>query len=101
MVKQDQLAAAVCVGRLGIVIAPNSVIEPDDVDIRIAAAVRSFMGCDEAVERSAMAIVELEYDCEWRQLSDRARSEEKNLARAALSAALGDHTEYSAGVGGE
>lgn len=49
------LEQAICLARLNIATATNHDFDPADVDIRIAAAVRSFMGSDEVVERACTA----------------------------------------------
>lgn len=84
MDKQDELAAAICVARLGIDIAPLSVIEPDDVDLRTAAAVRTYL--DGRVDEVRQAIQPYLYraDC---KLSG------TDVARLALSAAGGGNGE--------
>lgn len=90
MDKQDELATVVCMARLGVALPGSAEIMPSDDDIRIAAAVRSFMGSDEVVERAASAIVDSQCAVAWSKLSDRDQSLERSTARAALSAAIGE-----------
>lgn len=96
MDKQDELAAAVCIARLGVVIAPHSAIEPDDVDRRIAAAVRSFMGSESqiAAASKAVAVTRFMREYSWvprEQIVDIIGAcHDHEDARAALSAAIGE-----------
>lgn len=55
-----------------------------------AAAVRSFMASEEAVDRVATAIVMKADGCDWANMTERARDCEREVARAALSAAIGE-----------
>lgn len=55
-----------------------------------AAAVRSFMGSEEAVDRVAAAIVKKADGCDWANMTERARNCEREFARAALSALIGE-----------
>lgn len=52
--------------------------------------VRSFMGSEEAVDRVAAAIVKKADGCDWANMTERARDCERDVARAALSAAIGE-----------
>lgn len=52
--------------------------------------VRSFMGSDEAVDRVAAAIVKKADGCDWANMTERAKDCEREVARAALSAAIGE-----------
>lgn len=84
------LEQIVCLARLRIEVAPNSVIDPGDVDIRIANAVRAFLGSEEVLEAAASAIAKQNDGCEWSQMSERAKQWEIGVARAALSSIGGE-----------
>lgn len=84
------LEQIVCLARLRIEVSPNSVIEPGDVDIRIANAVRSFLGAEGVLEAAASAIAKQNDGCEWSQMSERAKQWEIGVARAALSSIGGE-----------
>lgn len=90
MDKQDELAAIICVARIGVELPEGAAVEPGEVDLRIAAAVRSFMASEEAVDRVAAAIVMKADGCDWENMTERARDCERDVARAALSATIGE-----------
>lgn len=88
MDKQDELAAVVCRARLGVALPSSADIEPSDDDLRVAAAVRSFMGSPEVINRAERAAAEAggvdigSLDVPVVQMT-----------RAALSAAIGGDAE--------
>ena len=67
----------------------------------LAAAVRSFMASEEAVDRVATAIVMKADGCDWANMTERARDCEREVARAALSAAIGEEVGVGESEGGE
>lgn len=91
MDKQDELAAVIMAAWDDAGEVPFPLYEREAS--HIAAAVRSYLGSDEVVERVAAAIVKQDDGCDWSEMSDRAREWERGVARAALSAAGGGHAE--------
>lgn len=102
MDKQDELAALIHEAHRA---APYPWWHTDADKCRmaqhIAAAVRSFMGSGEAVDRIAAAIVKKADGCDWANMTERARDCERDVARAALSAAIGEEVGVGESEGGE
>lgn len=94
MDKQDELAAVIRAAEFAWV--HNDPVARGDKGTAIAAAVRSFMGSEEAVERVARAICKVRFlvwdgddDDGWLDASEELREQYLKEARAALSAAIG------------
>ena len=90
------LEQAICLARLNIATATNHDFDPADVDIRIAAAVRSFMGSESqlAAASKAVAVTRFMREYSWvarEQIVDIIGAcHDHEDARAALSAAIGE-----------
>ncbi|WP_062180548.1 hypothetical protein [Sphingopyxis sp. C-1] len=101
MNKQDELAAAILAGlREPLALESGSIPTPSQLRAA-AAAVRSFMASEEAVDRVATAIVMKADGCDWANMTERARDCEREVARAALSAAIGEEVGVGESEGGE
>lgn len=59
------------------------------------------MASEEAVDRVATAIVMKADGCDWANMTERARDCEREVARAALSAAIGEEVGVGESEGGE